>query len=321
MKTLTGLLALTLAASALTGCSENTAPTSTDPAGTTDETPAAPNVPPPDVFAFDFHLFDTPEARAAAGDLDRAAGAMSGREFADMPSFSAGALADLPALGTDDLSRTDADAPSHLNWLNAAIRVLYLNVVLTDALTPPATVLAIALHQHPTYEGQGTFLWSFDYTDASTGAEASVRLYGTIDTISEIVSWQMIVSSTEEGLVDFLWFEGETSLVTDSGYLVFHEQDDREVARMEWSVDGDHRTLRFDNIDDQSDDVGDFVRYLVDGDDIEVRVHDDSTDMDIVIEWNETTHAGSIVAPDYNDGVRGCWDEQLLDVDCAGEIG
>lgn len=284
MKTLTtGFLALALAATALTGCSTDSSPiTST----TTDE-PVAPVVPPQAAFAFDFGLFDTPESRAYAE--------------------------------TGELSR-EADSVTHLNWLNAAIRVLYLDAILTKALTPPATVLAIALNQAPTYQGQGTWLFAFDYTD-NAGVEVSVRLYATVDTVGEIVTWEMVVSSNEHDpvLVDFLWFEGETSLVSDAGYFLFHETDGRDAARMTYELDVAERSLLFEALDVESEDVGDFVRYSVDGDDVEVRVHDDSEGIDTVMEWSETTHAGSITAPDYNEGERACWDEQLLDVVCEVE--
>ena len=37
---------------------------------------------------------------------------------------------------------------------------------------------------------------------------------------------------------------------------------------------------------------------------------------DHLIEWDDTTQAGSITATNYNGGVRACWNEVLEDVAC-----
>ena len=40
------------------------------------------------------------------------------------------------------------------------------------------------------------------------------------------------------------------------------------------------------------------------------------TDWDII--WNEADGSGSLRVPDYNDGVRACWDTNQFDVECPG---
>lgn len=246
------------------------------------------------------------------------------------PDVNPSSAPDLPEARTMDFDFSffaDADTSSEAraqdegrwNWFNAAVRVLFLDVALDAALHVPATAFAVAIHQEPVLEEDETFLWSYDFTDED-GEDYAIRLRGRLDGVH--VDWEMRVSATgETPLDDAVWFVGESSLLEDSGYWIFLDPlgDGEDVARVEWTDRGPtDRHLRFENVDANGEDLGDFVTYDVDGAQVNVVFHDDGEDLNTVIQWNAITGRGSIVAPDYNDGEQACWGPDLRDTECEG---
>ena len=47
-----------------------------------------------------------------------------------------------------------------------------------------------------------------------------------------------------------------------------------------------------------------------------IQFYDASERMTAEVRWNVDTMAGSLRVPDYNDGRRACWDENLQDITC-----
>jgi hypothetical protein len=216
------------------------------------------------------------------------------------------------------LESRSAETEGKLNFLNAAVRVAFVNVAVLTALTPPAEAFAIALGQDPVVQDDESFLWSYDYV-GNEGERASIRLRGRLEGIH--VEWEMRVSSTdfEPPVEDLLWFTGESSLLEDSGFWVFNDLDREEAARVEWTHTRQLERAVFVNLDADSEGVGDRLTFEDTGDVSSLVYHDASTAIDGTIIWNERTGEGSIEVPDYRNGEKSCWDSRQFDVECPSD--
>lgn len=280
MKTRILTLALSMViAVGMIGCSE-------EPLTTTSPDPAseAPSLPPVESMQFDFGFFGNGTS----------------------PSNTATTL-------------STEETHAKFNWLNAAVRVAFINVAILTAFGPPTAAFTAAIHTQPVVEEDGTFLWTYTWNEAP-GHDVVIHLRGRIEGVH--VNWSLRVTDDQANppLNEFLWFRGQSSFVEDAGYWVFNDVDDErqiEVARIDWDfVDEEDRELVFENIHRGHDDYGDQLTYAVDGSLISVQFYDASEELTADIRWDDVTGVGSLKVPDYNDGERACWDEDQEDIDC-----
>lgn len=284
------LLAVALLAGlALAGCGDDA---TTPPTGSGSD--QAPALPPAASMQFDFGFFD---AHGGAQGMQ----GKQGKQGADASSES---------------------ETAHLNWINAVVRVTYINLVVADAFGPAVEAFEAAIQTDPVIQSDGTFLWTYTWNDGEH--EVVIELGGRFE--GDHIAWELRVTSDEEDppLERFLWFHGESSLVEDSGFWIFNDRqasgDPIEVARIDWNVeDENHRLLSFEDIDQRSDDLGDTLTYRVDATVVTIEFYDASEDITADITWDELTGAGSLQVPDYNNGERACWDEEQLDVECPAD--
>lgn len=264
----------------LTGCGKE--PLSPTPAAS-----QAPAVPPSSTMAFDFSFFDE---RGAA------------QTFAAHPN------------GVE----ATADAS---NWINAVVRVVYINLTVADVFSAPVQALNAALSQEPTLGDDGWFVWRYSFTEA--GRIVSLRLRARVD--GAFVTWQMYATDpgATPALTDFLWFTGESRLTNDVGHWVFNTTGASgpvPVARIDWdATTAGQELLTFRNVQSGSADFGDQLTYRTNGDIAAILFHDASEAEDADITWNERTGTGSLLVPDYNGGLRACWDEHQQNTVCAAE--
>jgi hypothetical protein len=218
---------------------------------------------------------------------------------------------------------------THLNFLNAAVRVLFLNVVVYSALVEPVAAFGVAINSVPQLQPDGSWLWTYIYVGPE--AEYSIYLYGK--SAGDYVEWRMEVSSTDPAMIldHFTWFDGIVYSDENSGYWQFYEPAESPAAavvagaagtpgvnsiRIDWEngeggesrlvilvnkpgVPGEGTTLTFfessamsaiDFYDAENGDNGN-ISWYPDG-------------------------SGSIEWPDYRDGIKSCWNEVQLDVIC-----
>lgn len=244
----------------------------------------APTVPPATSMQFDFGFFDRTGGAAA---------------YAAHPGGADSTL-----------------AKSH--WINAVVRVVYINLSVADLFSAPVMALQAALAQHPVLGDDGWFTWTFAFNDK--GHDVTLHLRARID--GDLVTWRMQVTDPQANppMNDFLWFTGETRLQNDRGWWQFNDRRGGAavpVARIDWTNTSERqRTLVFRNVDAVSADLGDRLAYEVNGDLVSVTFHDQSAATDADITWNEATGTGSLMVPDYNGGQRACWDEHQEDMTC-----
>ena len=220
-----------------------------------------------------------------------------------------------------------------LNFLNAAVRVFFLNVVAYAALAEPTAAFATAIHSVPQYQQDGSWLWTYVYVD-NNGSEYSIFLQGkAMDTY---VAWSLEVSSNDPNMIldHFLWFDGEVEIGGHSGYWQFYEPEsssltDASVFAGNVEVTPGVQCVRIDWLNTSA--VDRRLSFLINkaGDPAEgselifeesletasIDFYDAANDNSGTIIWNRDG-SGSIEWPDYKDGVRSCWDVWQYDVDC-----
>jgi len=206
------------------------------------------------------------------------------------------------------------------HWINAVVRVVFINLTVADLLEEPWLALHAALSQKATLGDDGWWTWVFAFR--KDDHDVTLRLRARID--GGLVTWRMLVTDPSVGLANFPWFNGETQLANDSGFWLFHAPvggEPVDVARIDWSnASLTQRQLSFRNVVEGSPEFGDQLEYRLEGAAASLTFHDASAATDATIEWNETSGRGSIHVPDYNGGERGCWDEQLQNTVCEPSL-
>lgn len=236
-------------------------------------------------------------------------------------------------LGKLDESIAAAPAALKLNYINAAARVFFLNVVAYAALARPVAVFATAVHSVPQYQEDGSWLWTYIFVD-NHGSEYSVFLRGK--RMDSYVAWSMEVSSNDPALPldHFLWFAGEVANDGHSGYWQFYEPDSDGANAAPALAGNEAGTpgVQCVRIDWQnSSAIDQHLAFLINkpGDSAEGSklVFDEALEM-AMIEFYDATNdnsgtiiwyrdgSGSIEWPDYKEGTKSCWDVWQYDVDC-----
>jgi hypothetical protein len=204
------------------------------------------------------------------------------------------------------------------NFLTAALVVTGFNVAVIAGLFVPTVATAAALSEDPVLGEDDRFHWTFFFEQVSP--VISVDLSAQVN--QAIVDWQMVVDrQVPPILIDFLWYDGESRIDGTSGHWQFYSVENRvqpnPAVRIDWEFQSeDDRTLTFANNDQASAGLGDWLRYEVLADDFAVTFFNASDTTTTEIVWNQGNGAGSILAPNYNNGERACWDENHDDVGC-----
>ncbi|MBN1165118.1 MAG: hypothetical protein JXB45_11105 [Candidatus Krumholzibacteriota bacterium] len=287
-------LALFLFVFSLTGCAPENPVDNSSPAS------RAPQLPPATTMSIDLSLFKSASVDAeaiAAGDLER--------------------------------SLLTATQGSKLNFLNAAVRVLFLDVVVYSALVEPVAAFAVAAHSVPQPQPDGSWLWTYIFV--SERAEYSIFLHGR--EMDDHVAWKLEVFSTAEEMTldHFLWFEGQTRRYQDSGYWQFYEPAiiTAPAGRAGESATQGIKTVRIDWINRSRREHELEIRVNKPGDPEEgttlsfletpglcsIDFFDAKEQTNGNITWYGDD-SGSIEWPDYNGGVKSCWDSRQNNVTC-----
>lgn len=243
-------------------------------------------------------------------------------ETTTVPGAEAPALPPAQSMAMDLSFFGDGSAPgvtdlagTKLNFLNAAVRVAFLNVAVVTVLTPPTLAFEAAVHTRPSRDDDGSYLWIYTWLDH--GKDYQIRLRGIPE--GDHVDWELQVRLPGED--PELWFSGRNYVNRNEGYWVFRDftlAGDPEVVRIDWQVNAvDDAFLDITNIHAGSAEEGDEIAYRVDGVMRSVEFHDASAAADFEILWDESDGSGSLQVPDYNHGERACWDSNRDDVVCA----
>ena len=214
------------------------------------------------------------------------------------------------------------------NFIEAAVRALYIQLTFWSALEPPIAAFALAIHSVPQPQDDGSYLWTYIFVENEI--EYAIFLYGKNAGLK--TEWRMEVSTNnlEMPLDHFVWFTGEAMKNNSSGYWQFYEPtaDDILLAaaalqtpgeqsiRIDWeNLPGDVHQLTLANNYPGSPDEGDNVVFFSSP----AMSYIELTDVSEPLVYNITWYAdgsGSLQVPDYNNYEKACWDTQQYNIDC-----
>lgn len=241
--------------------------------------------------------------------------------------FSAEDLSDIDpgAVKSGKVSESDGVSAERTHFINAVVRVLFVQLLMYDALEEPIAAFALAVHSVPQPQEDGSYLWTYIFVDQQV--EYSIFLYGT--PLADRVAWRLEVSSNDPELVldHFVWFEGESMNDDSQGYWQFYEPigampvslastEGRRTARIDWFHDSPvENRLRVTVNGPGHPDEGDFLEFQETPASGQLNHFDASSDLASNITWYPDG-SGSITVPDYNDGVQACWDHEGVNTVC-----
>jgi hypothetical protein len=297
------LLVITLVLLSFAGCSREGDVNSP-------ELPAAPALPSASTMSMDISLFESAPV--------------------DVQAIRAGGYQDV---------QTAQGFESKLNFLNAAVRVHFLNLVVYLALVEPVAAFTLAAHSVPQPQSDDSWLWTYIFV--SETAEYSIYLNGK--NMGSYTRWRMEVSSTDPSapLDHFLWFEGRVYGDESSGYWQFYEPTDKMPAAMPAAVGADVpgtggllstpgvQCIRID-WENRPGDEHELV-FLVNKPGVpeegstltnyesptlsSVDFYDAKAAESGIIMWYPDG-SGSIEWPDYKNGEKSCWDTHQYNTVC-----
>jgi hypothetical protein len=215
------------------------------------------------------------------------------------------------------------------NFINAAVRVFYVDLVFCAALQPPVAAFSLAIHSVPQHQEDGSWLWTYIFVD--NGVEYQIFLYGT--NAGDHTEWRMEVSANNPAmpLDHFVWFTGEAMKDNSSGYWQFYEPavgaalagasvaagtPGTQSVRIDW-VNGPGRTHELAVLNNMpvGEDEGDNVVFSSSPETNVLEFTDVSTPAVYNITWHRDG-SGSIQVPDFNNGEKACWDTRQNDTVC-----
>jgi len=238
------------------------------------------------------------------------------------PDNNNGTPPDLPPLTsmTGDFSIFGAPGGGEAvgpNFTNAALRVIAAQVVTVVALAVPVATFAAAANNTPTFEADG--LWHWRFTAVHLGQTHTAHLSGSVQG-SDVV-WTMEITSPSHvpPLEDFVWFGGQGRVDRTSGTWTFYDPSMPSTSTALLRIDWTHVSATEHGWTATAlggDGVGDVFTADVDGDDHLITYMDASEQTTVEIYWNAADGSGYIIAPNYNGGLKACWDFNQDDVVC-----
>jgi hypothetical protein len=221
------------------------------------------------------------------------------------------------------LSNAGADqTTAGLNFVAARLTVGAINLAVFTHMSVPVVTFAAAISQQPSLKDDGKWHWVYSVTD-NAGRQFRADLAGWIDESAQVSRWEMRISTTGLGapLNNFLWYTGQAGLNNGSGqwdiYDAAQPGNSIKVVHIDWDRPSTtNATLKFTVVKPQVPENGDMLTYKAENSNRSVTYFDQSENSTLQIFWDEVTHAGYIIAPNYNNGIKSCWDSQLNDMTC-----
>jgi hypothetical protein len=222
-----------------------------------------------------------------------------------------------------DVASAQAGSPSETlkanysgkeNFIQAAVRTFYVQLVIYTSFEAPVHAFAAAIHSVPQPQPDGSWLWTFIFVE--DGVDYGIFLYGK--PVGNVVEWRMEVSSNNPDvpLDHFVWFDGESKQDDSGGFWNFYspEAPGESFLRLDWSnVPAGTHTLSITVL--QGDDVDDTLVINEAPQASTIDYTDASAGETHNITWRYDG-SGSLTVPDYNNGETACWDIRQRDTVC-----
>jgi hypothetical protein len=241
----------------------------------------------------------------------------------DLPPQSSMSV-DLQVFNEASSANIDANQTAvGLNFVAARLTVGAINLAVLAHMSVPVATFAAALSQEPVLQDDGKWHWVYSVS-SNAGQQFQANLTGWIDESARVSRWEMRLTTNGLGappLTNFLWYTGEAALNNGSGqwdiYDYTQPSNSVKVVHIDWDYSSTtNATLKFTVVKPQVPENGDILTYKVENSNRSVTYFDQSASSTLQIFWNATTNAGYLIAPNYNNGQKACWDEQLNDTTC-----
>ena len=211
----------------------------------------------------------------------------------------------------DTASELDKAVGVHDNFINAYLRTALLDVMAKLVLAAPVGAFSAAVHTVPVAQDDGSWVWTYDWRHHQDVIRISLRGMPAGD----VVEWEL---SLDPGAVGegILWFSGTTNGDGQEGRWVFHDLDAEGYpvsGEINWGPTRGGHYLEF--VSREAEEDGDTLRFTDNYPDYRIDFTPGNADAASFIRWH-ASGAGSLMVPDYNDGLEACWNVDLHNVDC-----
>ena len=204
------------------------------------------------------------------------------------------------------------------NFNAALFRAGVAKLIIDANLIIPKVLINGAQNRNGEIVADGEYQWR--YTAENGEDDFSVLLTAEVDSEDD-VEWNFFVttSATNPPLNNFLFFSGNAEYDgTEGSWTYYDAQENGPVSEIEWDIDNDGSVdLDFSVLSDRNGNDGAEIDYDFDGRIKTIVYVEGSSGDTTTIQFNTETNVGFIISPNYNEGIKSCWDETLSDVPCA----
>ena len=203
------------------------------------------------------------------------------------------------------------------NFNAALFRVGIAKLILDVNVAVPQTLITAAQNKNAEEVSSGEYQWR--YSASNQDKSFSVLLTANVDD-NDDVDWKFFVTTdaTNPPLNNALFFSGEADYDGSDGTWMYYDGTDTPISSIEWDIDSANDIeIDFMVLSNRNGNQGSEISYDFDGSYKTVVYEDGENDEQTTIEYNVETKAGFIISPDYNDGEKSCWDENLNNISCS----
>ncbi|MBX2870457.1 MAG: hypothetical protein KTR30_00100 [Saprospiraceae bacterium] len=210
---------------------------------------------------------------------------------------------------------------SFRNWFYAGSNIVVWNVILGVNMAIPVASFLEAFNHDAVYDGQGAFIWAYDFTLGNDTflAELSARLINN----NQEVEWVMNISKVG-GFTNVEWYRGVTSRDNSrASWTLNHRPNNPEPLidiLHEKDIATNQISTRYTNLIPNNENNGDYIEYKTSINSDFNRAYDvfrANTNELLEIEWNAPSGEGRVRNSDFfNDKDWHCWDQDLRDTSC-----
>lgn len=226
---------------------------------------------------------------------------------------------DMATLIVSSQAKTTATTQSTDYYVQAVFRAGFLKRVIDTNLLIPKNLLEAAADTVAQLNDNQQWEWNYQYSGNTN--DFAVRLVAE-RIASSVVNWSFFVTADHLDLENHLLFSGTTKEEGKEGAWIYNSLQDPEnnqqLSEINWTIqDEENIQLRLDILSDRLAAAGSYIDFSLDGVQKNLAYYDAGEDTTTAIEWNADTKAGSIIAPDINNGEKACWDEEQENISCS----
>lgn len=232
-------------------------------------------------------------------------------ETAAAPTLPAASSLQFDFSFLDAAQQKDKAAGDYDNFVNAYLRSVVLGAVAHLVLVAPVSTFEAALNTVPVAQADGSWIWGYDWQYGPDPIHVSLRGMPNGD----VVEWEMSLSPIGSSL-SVVWFDGTTNGDGEEGHWTFYDLDSEDTpvsGEISWGQTDSGHYLQFTGLDE--DGLNDTLRFADNDPEFQITyTPGDGSDLSF-IRWH-ADGSGSLMVPDYNEGLEACWDIYQRDVDC-----